>query len=164
MGLGKTIQTISFLAVLMNTHHVYGPFLLVVPLSTIVTWQMEFQLWAPQVNVIVYIGDINSRNMVRPWVSCGMIFDWVLLWSAQHVLGEISFLTTINMTSFTSVPLFHGYLRFDDGFVLLGHERSWVSINWILNCCIEKTKFYWWFDFQCNFNGHFGLTIISLWK
>lgn len=70
MGLGKTIQTISFLAVLMNSHHVYGPFLLVVPLSTIVTWQKEFQIWAPHINVIVYIGDINSRNMIREYEWC----------------------------------------------------------------------------------------------
>jgi SNF2 family DNA or RNA helicase len=64
MGLGKTIQTISFISVLMNVHHMYGPFLLVVPLSTIVTWQLEFQTWAPHVNVVVYIGDVNSRNVV----------------------------------------------------------------------------------------------------
>lgn len=71
MGLGKTIQTISFISVLMDAHHVYGPFLLIVPLSTIVTWQKEFELWAPQVNVIVYIGDINSRNMVS-FLACNI--------------------------------------------------------------------------------------------
>ena len=64
MGLGKTIQTISFLSVLMSAHQVYGPFLMIVPLSTVVTWQREFQTWAPQINVTVYIGDINTRNMV----------------------------------------------------------------------------------------------------
>lgn len=64
MGLGKTIQMISFVSVLMNAHHVYGPFLIVVPLSTIVTWQREFQLWAPHINVVLYIGDVKSRSMV----------------------------------------------------------------------------------------------------
>ena len=63
MGLGKTIQTISFISVLMNEHHVYGPFLLIVPLSTVVTWQKEFELWAPHINVVLYIGDINSRSL-----------------------------------------------------------------------------------------------------
>jgi len=64
MGLGKTIQTIAFLAALMNMHGVYGPFLLLVPLSTLPTWLREFRLWAPQINVIEYIGDVTSRSAV----------------------------------------------------------------------------------------------------
>ena len=64
MGLGKTIQIISFVASLMNLHHVYGPFLIVVPLSTVVAWHREFNLWAPEINVVVYIGDVKSREMV----------------------------------------------------------------------------------------------------
>lgn len=66
MGLGKTIQTISFLNYLFHEHQLYGPFLLVVPLSTLTSWQREIQLWAPQMNVVVYLGDISSRNMVGP--------------------------------------------------------------------------------------------------
>lgn len=72
MGLGKTIQTISFLNYMFHEHMLYGPFLLVVPLSTLTSWQREIQLWAPQMNVVVYLGDINSRNMVgnknKKWV------------------------------------------------------------------------------------------------
>jgi chromodomain-helicase-DNA-binding protein 1 len=64
MGLGKTIQIISFLSYLYNAQQLYGPFLLVVPLSTLTAWQKEFEIWAPELNVIVYIGDITSRNMV----------------------------------------------------------------------------------------------------
>lgn len=71
MGLGKTIQIISFLSSLMHEYSVFGPFLIVVPLSTIVTWQREFETWAPDMNVVVYLGDITSRNMVRALtVSC----------------------------------------------------------------------------------------------
>lgn len=64
MGLGKTIQTICLLNYLFNEHQLYGPFLLVVPLSTLTSWQREIQLWAPQMNIVVYLGDISSRNMV----------------------------------------------------------------------------------------------------
>ena len=71
MGLGKTIQTISFLNYLFHEHQLYGPFLLVVPLSTLTSWQREIQLWAPLMNVVVYLGDISSRNMV---------------WCFQHLL------------------------------------------------------------------------------
>ena len=67
MGLGKTMQTIAFLAALMKMHGVYGPFLLLVPLSTLPTWLREFRQWAPHVNVVEYIGDVNSRNTVRLW-------------------------------------------------------------------------------------------------
>lgn len=74
MGLGKTIQTICFLNYLFHEHQLYGPFLLVVPLSTVTSWQREIQLWAPQMNVVVYLGDINSRNMV-------MLLQGVLLLS-----------------------------------------------------------------------------------
>ncbi|XP_064032289.1 chromodomain-helicase-DNA-binding protein 1 isoform X3 [Pogoniulus pusillus] len=63
MGLGKTIQTISFLNYLFHEHQLYGPFLLVVPLSTLTSWQREIQTWAPQMNAVVYLGDITSRNM-----------------------------------------------------------------------------------------------------
>lgn len=64
MGLGKTIQTIGFLSILYNTFQVYGPNVLVVPLSTIAAWQREFKLWAPEMNVVIYLGDISSRNKV----------------------------------------------------------------------------------------------------
>ncbi|KAK7822176.1 hypothetical protein U0070_000740, partial [Myodes glareolus] len=62
MGLGKTIQTISFLSYLFHQHQLYGPFLIVVPLSTLTSWQREFEIWAPEINVVVYIGDLMSRN------------------------------------------------------------------------------------------------------
>ena len=64
MGLGKTIQTVSFVQYLMNQYQNYGPYLVVVPLSTVATWQSEFQRWAPEINVVVYLGDIASRNRV----------------------------------------------------------------------------------------------------
>lgn len=65
MGLGKTIQTISFLSYLFHQHQLYGPFLVVVPLSTLSSWQREFETWAPQMNVVVYLGDVMSRKSVR---------------------------------------------------------------------------------------------------
>ncbi|KAK9497686.1 hypothetical protein O3M35_004364 [Rhynocoris fuscipes] len=70
MGLGKTIQTICSLYYLFNTHQLYGPFLIVVPLSTMTSWQREFSLWAPEMNVVTYIGDINSRNIIRTYEWC----------------------------------------------------------------------------------------------
>lgn len=65
MGLGKTIQTISFLYHLYKTQQLYGPFLCVVPLSTMTAWQREFALWAPEMNFVTYLGDVASREIIR---------------------------------------------------------------------------------------------------
>ncbi|KAJ8953271.1 hypothetical protein NQ318_015853 [Aromia moschata] len=70
MGLGKTIQTICFLNYLFNTHHLYGPFLCVVPLSTMTSWQREFAQWAPDMNFVTYLGDVQSRDSIRQYEWC----------------------------------------------------------------------------------------------
>lgn len=65
MGLGKTLQTISFLGWLMYVRNIHGPFLVVVPLSTITAWVREFARWLPDMNVICYTGDAKSRATIR---------------------------------------------------------------------------------------------------
>ncbi|OMJ16262.1 Chromodomain helicase hrp3 [Smittium culicis] len=65
MGLGKTIQTISFISYLFHTINLFGPFLVVVPLSTIGSWQKELKKWAPDMNSIAYIEDGRSRSIIR---------------------------------------------------------------------------------------------------
>ena len=42
-----------------------GPFLVVVPLSTVPNWIREFRKWLPQVNALVYVGDSKSREARR---------------------------------------------------------------------------------------------------
>lgn len=64
MGLGKTIQSISLLASLFHRYDLAGPYLVVVPLSTMAAWQKEFAQWAPEMNLVVYMGDVVSRDMV----------------------------------------------------------------------------------------------------
>uniref|UniRef100_A0A665V5I3 Uncharacterized protein n=1 Tax=Echeneis naucrates TaxID=173247 RepID=A0A665V5I3_ECHNA len=100
MGLGKTIQTICFLNYLFNEHQLYGPFLLVVPLSTLTSWQREIQLWASQMNVVVYLGDISSRNVIRTqeWMhvhSKRLKFN-ILLTTYEILLKDKSFLGSVN--------------------------------------------------------------------
>lgn len=65
MGLGKTIQTIVFLYSLYKEGHSRGPFLVSAPLSTIINWEREFELWAPDFYVVTYIGDKDSRTVIR---------------------------------------------------------------------------------------------------
>ena len=65
MGLGKTIQTITFLYSLYKEGHCRGPFLIAVPLSTLINWEREFALWAPEFYVVSYVGDKDSRMVIR---------------------------------------------------------------------------------------------------
>ncbi|KAF0041136.1 hypothetical protein F2P81_007034 [Scophthalmus maximus] len=100
MGLGKTIQTISFLSYLFHQHQLYGPFLLVVPLSTLTSWQREFDTWAPDMNVVVYLGDVMSRKSIRDyeWVNHqtkrirfnALLTTYEILLKDKGVLGNIN--------------------------------------------------------------------------
>lgn len=62
MGLGKTIQSITFLFEIFNMS-IRGPFLIIAPLSTITNWEREFRTWT-HMNVIVYHGSQISRQMI----------------------------------------------------------------------------------------------------
>jgi chromodomain-helicase-DNA-binding protein 1 len=65
MGLGKTVQSVAYLSYLFHERQQYGPFLVVVPLSTISAWQMQFRTWAPDMNVVCYMGPAESREVIR---------------------------------------------------------------------------------------------------
>jgi chromodomain-helicase-DNA-binding protein 7 len=65
MGLGKTVQSITFLQEVAN-YGVNGPFLVIVPLSTIGNWIREFETWT-NFNVIVYHGSSISRNLIQDY-------------------------------------------------------------------------------------------------
>lgn len=67
MGLGKTVQSVSFISYLVHTMHQYGPHLVVVPLSTLPAWIEQFENWAPDLNVVAYIGNTEAREMIRDY-------------------------------------------------------------------------------------------------
>ncbi|KAJ1951727.1 putative ATPase, partial [Dispira parvispora] len=64
MGLGKTLQTISFLAFLRE-RQVWGPFLVVCPLSTLANWVNEFRRFTPSIPVVMYHGLPEERTRMR---------------------------------------------------------------------------------------------------
>lgn len=45
--------------------HSKGPFLVSAPLSTIINWEREFEMWAPDFYVVTYTGDKDSRATIR---------------------------------------------------------------------------------------------------
>ena len=65
MGLGKTIQTIGLITYLMEVKKNAGPYLIIVPLSTLSNWSLEFEKWAPSVNVVCYKGSPTVRRIVQ---------------------------------------------------------------------------------------------------
>ncbi|KAF3682913.1 ATP-dependent DNA helicase DDM1 [Capsicum annuum] len=64
MGLGKTIQTISFLAHLKG-NGLDGPYLVIAPLSTLSNWVNEIERFVPSINAIIYQGDKKQRDEIR---------------------------------------------------------------------------------------------------
>ena len=54
MGLGKTIQAIAVLCHVMEKRDNTGPFLIVVPNSTLPNWANEFEQWAPHMERVIY--------------------------------------------------------------------------------------------------------------
>jgi chromodomain-helicase-DNA-binding protein 7 len=65
MGLGKTIQSITFLQEIAY-YGIRGPFLVIVPLSTIGNWSREFETWT-DFNIIVYHGSSQSRALIQDY-------------------------------------------------------------------------------------------------
>ncbi|XP_011493855.1 PREDICTED: lymphoid-specific helicase-like [Ceratosolen solmsi marchali] len=68
MGLGKTVQIIALFAHLIEKQ-ISGPFLIIVPLSTLGNWVSEFQRFAPKIPVVVYYGRNETKNSIKDKIS-----------------------------------------------------------------------------------------------
>lgn len=64
MGLGKTIQSIAFLASLHEKGE-SGPHMIVTSASTLSNWAREFDLWLPVLRVVHYHGSMKERESLR---------------------------------------------------------------------------------------------------
>jgi hypothetical protein len=98
MGLGKTIQCVSFLGYLQYQYNLNGPFLVIVPLSTIVGWQREFKAWVPQLNCVTYVGDRQSREIIREhefYTENGKLKFNALLTTYELVVKDVNLLCRI---------------------------------------------------------------------
>jgi ATP-dependent helicase STH1/SNF2 len=93
MGLGKTIQTISLITYLIEKKREPGPFLVIVPLSTLTNWNNEFEKWAPSVQKIVYKGPPNSRKQHQQQIRWGQF--QVLLTTYEFIIKDRPILSKI---------------------------------------------------------------------
>ncbi|KAF9201849.1 hypothetical protein BGZ49_007942 [Haplosporangium sp. Z 27] len=94
MGLGKTIQTISLVTFLIEAKQQNGPFLILVPLSTLTNWTLEFEKWAPQVTKVVYKGVPSQRKHIQQTEIRHRNFQ-VLLTTYEYVIKDRPILSKI---------------------------------------------------------------------
>lgn len=85
MGLGKTIQSISLITYLIEKKG-EDKFLVIVPLSTITNWALEFEKWAPSVKVIVFKGSPQQRKELLFDIRMGNF--QVILTTYEYIIKE----------------------------------------------------------------------------
>ncbi|OLN85816.1 Chromatin structure-remodeling complex subunit snf21 [Colletotrichum chlorophyti] len=93
MGLGKTIQTISLVTYLIERKKQDGPYLVIVPLSTLTNWTLEFEKWAPSVSKIVYKGPPLARKQQQDKIRQGRF--QVLLTTYEYIIKDRPILSKI---------------------------------------------------------------------
>lgn len=93
MGLGKTIQTISLITYLIERKQQPGPYLVIVPLSTLTNWNLEFEKWAPSINRIVYKGPPLARKQQQDKIRQGNFH--VLLTTYEYIIKDRPILSKI---------------------------------------------------------------------
>lgn len=93
MGLGKTIQSISLITYLIEAKRIPGPFLVIVPLSTLTNWNLEFERWAPAVKKVVYKGPPLARRAQQGTIRSG---DFqVLLTTFEYIIKDRPLLSRV---------------------------------------------------------------------
>ena len=65
----QTVQSISLLAYLAETHDIWGPFLVVAPASTLHNWQQELTRFVPNLKALPYWGNVKDRATLRKFWS-----------------------------------------------------------------------------------------------
>ncbi|XP_023692374.2 E1A-binding protein p400 isoform X1 [Paramormyrops kingsleyae] len=68
-GLGKTVQTVAFLAHLACYDGIWGPHLVVVRTCKLLSWEMELKRWCPGLKILLYLGGKKGRKLKRSWWS-----------------------------------------------------------------------------------------------
>ena len=64
-GLGKTLQSISFLGFLKESKGIRGPHLVIAPKSTLSNWLREVNRWCPSLVAFKFHGDQAEREKMK---------------------------------------------------------------------------------------------------
>ncbi|KAF2199926.1 chromo domain-containing protein 1 [Delitschia confertaspora ATCC 74209] len=100
MGLGKTVQTVAFMNWLRHDRHQDGPFICVVPLSTMPAWADTFNNWTPDLNYVIYTGNDRARKIIREYEllvdgNVKKVKFNVLMTTYEYVLADWQFLSQL---------------------------------------------------------------------
>ncbi|KAI9497938.1 SNF2 family N-terminal domain-containing protein [Zychaea mexicana] len=171
MGLGKTIQTISLITYLIERKRQNGPFLIIVPLSTLTNWSLEFDKWAPSVKTIVYKGTPPVRRELQMDIRRGdfqvllTTFDYII--KDRPLLSKTKWLHMIideghrmkNVNSKLTVVL-RQYYNTRYRIILTGTPLQnnlpelWALLNFILPKIFKSVKtFEEWFNTPFSYQG-----------
>lgn len=120
MGLGKTIQTIALITYIMEKKKNMGPFLIIVPLSTLSNWVMEFQKWAPSVVSVSYKGSPGARRSVQHQIRSGK-FN-VLITTYEYIIKDKAILAKLRWK----------YMIIDEGHRMKNHNNK---LTFTINTC-----------------------------
>ncbi|XP_041792570.1 E1A-binding protein p400 isoform X5 [Chelmon rostratus] len=66
-GLGKTVQTVAYMAHLAGQEGIWGPHLIVVRTCKLLNWEVEFKRWCPGLKILLYLGNRKERRSKRMW-------------------------------------------------------------------------------------------------
>ncbi|XP_067084525.1 probable global transcription activator SNF2L2 isoform X2 [Osmerus mordax] len=116
MGLGKTIQTIALITYLMENKRLNGPFLIIVPLSTLSNWAYELDKWSPSIIKIAYKGTPAMRRSLVPQLRCGK-FN-VLLTTYEYIIKDKQILAKIRWK----------YMIVDEGHRMKNHHCKLTQV------------------------------------
>ncbi|ETM40523.1 hypothetical protein L914_13551 [Phytophthora nicotianae] len=99
MGLGKTVQIVSLIEHMKSEESIRGPYLIVVPLSTIQHWRREIESWT-DLNVCVYhdIGDRSTKFTAKDMRAVIRNQEWY-----YPGLGNSIFKFHILLTTFETI-------------------------------------------------------------
>uniref|UniRef100_A0A1A8LMN9 E1A binding protein p400 n=1 Tax=Nothobranchius pienaari TaxID=704102 RepID=A0A1A8LMN9_9TELE len=64
-GLGKTVQTVAYMAHLACQEGIWGPHLIVVRTCKLLSWELEFKRWCPGLKILLYLGSRKERRFKR---------------------------------------------------------------------------------------------------
>uniref|UniRef100_A0A673XTM6 SWI/SNF related BAF chromatin remodeling complex subunit ATPase 2 n=1 Tax=Salmo trutta TaxID=8032 RepID=A0A673XTM6_SALTR len=116
MGLGKTIQTIALITYLMEHKRLNGPYLIIVPLSTLSNWVYELDKWSPSVVKISYKGTPAMRRGLVAQLRSGK-FN-VLLTTYEYIIKDKQILAKIRWK----------YMIVDEGHRMKNHHCKLTQV------------------------------------
>ena len=100
----------------MESKKVNGPFLIIVPLSTLSNWVLEFEKWAPSVVVVSYKGSPGNRRLIQSQMK-NTKFN-TLLTTYEYVIKDKSVLAKIHWK----------YMIIDEGHRMKNHHCKLTQV------------------------------------